>query len=109
MLDIAHGVVLEAFELALNLRSICHLRSLTPKFLHILDRVTKTLSCFSRVISIVAHAQPAELVAALTARHVHAALVLLDGTFALGARLCVDLHPVVRVAFIIINAVLPRG
>lgn len=40
-----------------------------------------------------AEAQPAELVAALTARHVHAALVLLDRALALWARLRVGNDP----------------
>ena len=39
-------------------------------------------------------AQPAELVAALAAGHVHAALVLLDGPLALGAGLGVGQDPV---------------
>lgn len=38
-------------------------------------------------------AEPAELVLALRARHVHAAVVLLDGALALGARLRVGHDP----------------
>lgn len=42
----------------------------------------------------VAHAEPAELEAALRARHVHAAVILLDGPFALGAGPRVRQNPV---------------
>lgn len=46
------------------------------------------------MVSPCALAQPAELKAALTAGHVHAALVLLDGPLALGALLGVRQDPV---------------
>ena len=46
------------------------------------------------MLSPIAKAQPTELAAALTAHHVHAALVLLYRTLALGAGLCVGQDPV---------------
>ena len=46
------------------------------------------------MVSPVAKAQPAELTPALTAHHVHAALVFLYGSFALGAGFGVGQNPV---------------
>ena len=45
------------------------------------------------MISVVAQTEPAKLIAALPTGHVHAALVLLNVGFALGAGLGVQLDP----------------
>ena len=56
-------------------------------------------SCPLPVLRPAAQAQPAELAAALRAYHVHAALVLLDRSLALGAGFRVGQHPVCVFAF----------
>ena len=61
------------------------------------------------MLSIVSHAQPAELMLALATGHVHATLVLLDGPLALRAWLRVDLQPVLRIVLSAADAILPRG
>lgn len=53
----------------------------------------ESLLTFTVVLPVGA-AQPAEVVSALRARHVHAALVLLDRTPAFRARLGVDQDPI---------------
>ena len=55
------------------------------------------------------HTEPAELILAVTAGHEHAATVLLDGAFALRARLGVDLHPIVRIDLTLIDSIYPHG
>jgi hypothetical protein len=59
------------------------------------------------VIFVVAHAEPAELVAALATRHVHAALVLLDLHLALRAWLGVELEPDIVIVLALIDPVQP--
>ena len=59
------------------------------------------------MISIVSHAEPAELVSALRASHMHASLILFDRTLALWTRLRVQLHPVVRIVVSRANPVSP--
>lgn len=45
------------------------------------------------MLFVVAHTQPAELELALSTRHMHAPLVLLNNTFTLGARFGVQFDP----------------
>lgn len=42
-----------------------------------------------------------------SARHVHAPLILLNWGLAPGAWLCIELHPIVRVIFTLVDSVLP--
>lgn len=76
-------------------------------FYDILKAVAQVLPSFLTVILIVAHAQPAELILALTACHVHAALVLLYGYLALGTRLSVELHPDLGVIAPLVDSIQP--
>jgi hypothetical protein len=61
------------------------------------------------VVSIVTHAQPAELVLALRASHVHAPLVFLNAHLALGARLGVKFEPNLGVIHTLVYFCLPLG
>ena len=94
MLNVAHLVVLKTLELTFDHCNIAHFCGISSGFLDVLKRVAKTLACLGGMIAVVTHAQPAELVLALTTGHMHASLILLDRSFALRARLRVDLHPV---------------
>lgn len=94
MLSKARLVVLEALELSLNFVYIRQFFRGPTSPLHICKRVTKIAACLCLMCSIVTHAQPAELMLALAAGHVHAALVLLDWPLTLRAWLSVDLQPV---------------
>ena len=59
------------------------------------------------MLFVVSEAEPAELILALAAGHVHAALVLLNWALALWAWLCIELDPITRVILITINLVFP--
>ena len=61
------------------------------------------------MVTIVTEAEPAELIAALGASHVHASLVLLDGDFAFGARLGVELEPNFCVVVSLVDSCEPFG
>ena len=60
-----------------------------------------------RVVVVISEADPAELVLAARACHVHASLVLLDGLLALWAWLCVQLHPCLGVAIFVADTLQP--
>ena len=49
------------------------------------------------MISVVAHAQPAKLISALAAGHVHTALILFNSIFAFGTLLSVEFDPKSRI------------
>ena len=59
------------------------------------------------MIPVITKAEPAELIAALATSHVHTTLILLDRTFTFGARLSVELHPVIRIFIAIVDSVDP--
>ncbi len=61
------------------------------------------------MVSIVTHAQPAELVLALRASHVHATLIFLNAHFALGTRLGVKFEPNLGVIHTLVDFCLPLG
>lgn len=56
---------------------------------------------------VVAHAEPTKLELALSTRHMHAALILLNCVFAFGACLGVELDPVLGVLLAPADAVQP--
>ena len=87
MFNVAHRVVLKPFKFAFYQSCITHGLSYAPGFLYILERVAQALARLCRMVPIVAQTEPAELIAALATSHVHAALVFLDRTLALGAGL----------------------
>jgi hypothetical protein len=74
-------IVLELLHFKLDTLQIA-LFSRASKFDNVLIRVAETFPSFLCVVPIVAEAQQAELVSALLASHVHAALVLLDAYLA---------------------------
>ena len=59
------------------------------------------------MLPVVTHAEPAELILALTARHMHASLIFLNWTLALWAWLRVQLHPVIRVVVSLADSICP--
>lgn len=59
------------------------------------------------MILVVSHAQPAELIPALTACHMHAPLVLLNLDLTLGAWLCIELQPYIVIVAALIDLVEP--
>jgi hypothetical protein len=58
---------------------------------------------------IVSHAKPAELIATLGASHMHASLILLNLTLALGAGLRVKLDPDVCIVTTSLDSIEPLG
>ena len=95
MLYVSHGIVFESFEVALD-RRFFHLFF---AFLALLaDDFEVFVAHFGALVSVLAtvsEAEPAELVLALTASHVHASLILFNWTFALRAGFAINLEPVV--------------
>ena len=85
----------DALEFTFNLNLILYLgfaivyTSPLLTFLNIGKGVAEVRPNLLLVILVVSHAEPTELIFARAASHVHAALVLLDGTLAFGAFLCV--------------------
>ena len=70
-------IVLKLLQFLLNFVSIRQCLILTSSgFLDISKRVTEASACFSLMVPVVTKAEPAELVLALTTRHVRAALGL---------------------------------
>ena len=74
---------------------------------HVLVGVAQVAARLSRVVAVVAHAEPAELVLALGTGHVHAALVFLDAYFALGTGFGVQFQPDLRVVHALVDLRLP--
>ena len=99
--------MIKSLELSLNLDCISNVFCLTASLLDILVGIAKTSASLLAMVAVVTQTQPAEFVATLTTRHVHAARILLDGSLALWTWLCIQLNPVVRVTLTLINSVLP--
>ena len=99
--------MVQSLELSLNFGQICHILGMPSSFFNIIERVTKSSPCLCWVLSIVTHTKPTELIPALRTSHMHTSLVLFDWSLTFRAGFCVDLDPIARVTFIIVDSIIP--
>ena len=92
---VARGIVLEFLVLLVDFLELLDLDRVggAIDFYNVFVRIANRSSCKLPMLLVVAHAEPAELVLAVGAGHVHASLIFLNIAFALWALLRVNYLP----------------